>query len=132
MGEPCHRIEDHHTVETMKQNWKLYMNLVQERQVRNMESSKRWGIIGNIFNIVKLLMSSLTTFIAVFEETPHYHILMAFFSGFTTITTGLYTYIKPGRKKHLLQDSSRRYGNLLIRMAQCKTNKDYDDLWPRK
>ena len=37
MGEPCHRIEDHHTVETMKQNWKLYMNLVQERQVRNME-----------------------------------------------------------------------------------------------
>ena len=37
MGEPCHRIEDHHTVETLKQNWKLYMNLVQERQVRNME-----------------------------------------------------------------------------------------------
>lgn len=112
---------------SMEKNWKLFIKMTRTKSESHSKSAWYWDSMHNILSISCIILGTITTFLSLINSIPSSTISGA--AAFTTFISAISALLEPSDRRQIQSDAAKTFKILMMRMARCKTEKKYDELW---
>ena len=111
----------------MERNWQLFIDVCRQKAVGHQKTANFWSAMYNVLTITMIMLSAVTAGAALVEEVPKF--VLSIIGAVATVISSISSFLNPLKKANTSDEASKKYRWLMMQMAHCETEKQYDDLW---
>ena len=112
---------------SMERNWNMFIKITRSKSESHSKSACYWDSVHNFLSISSIILGTITTLLSLLNSVPAGTISAV--AALATFVSAISALLEPSDRRQIQSDAAKTFKILMMRMARCKTEKKYDELW---